>query len=874
MASPEGRSRRGDRTTGGQSSFIRGAPTRVAPSTSLSRRDDDASDSARSDVSSAPTAREPMRREAWSANGVNDEDLDEWDYAERGPLAKLKTRQMTEVAREKATMGVYVDDAELGAYSDATPAHLKKLTADPDFVGPESYPRRQRDWVGYYVAFVLCFASFVIGVAAMSNGEPEYLFRLVESAKGRLCGADAGVMNRPFLWHPHAGERDHGAGGELSVCVEACPTAHDWVCVDADVATAFGLSDASATNGDATNVTYNASVHGSTAPPPSPPPQPPSVECPSGVYLHSLMDFEPVFHACLPKDKEKQTVRGAATTGESFESEAGAEEGSAEGSTQGSEGSSVSGSEGSETPPPRDKHFSSALREVDTPERFIANAVFAEVDASRWPLVLTLVLVIGLAFGLNAILNRDAANYHAVALAGSILLGSFITALFGLKPFLKMNTLDGVLIDDLDDRLRGARFVRAATPYLAVPAAVVVVRVASHAVRNRDRLGLGTTLLDVAGSVLSLAGLDVVVPLAAIGPLVSVASWVMFGLIYLSAVASRHFHEDRVARGGGLERYEGVSDAGNASNEYDTHSAHSDSAGWHGVYRGATVFHFLFCGWCATWVVLFVRCVVSTVVVSWYWAREGDREKRLAEMSTWRAFRRVALCHAGSLALLAFWMPALTAPRVAIGAYCKIRGLVGTKTPPYSAPLAYRSAAVCQIALHGCSLRRACFNQHHLKMRNSEIVRKCERAADGAMFAGWVCTALASFAICAGLTNVDFLTVRGARWTLAPASCAALAGTVVFFAFFMAHREAVETIIQCFCEDTERNNGTPLRQYYAPAALKKLIFVDVQGHRAPSDRDADDAFEAEFKRQRRAKKEARRERKSNSSRMGSVKEEA
>ena len=233
MASPEGRSRRGDRTSGGQSSFIRGAQTRVAPSTR-----DDASET-RSEMSSAPTAREPMRREAWSS-AQNDEDLDEWDYAERGPLAKLKTRQMTEVAREKATMGVYVDEAELGAYSDAAPAHLKKLTADPDFVGPESYPRRQRDWVGYYVAFVLCFASFVIGVAAVSNGKPEYLFRLVESAGGRLCGADAGVMNRPFLWHPHAGERDHGVGGELSVCVEACPTAHDWVCVDADVATAFG----------------------------------------------------------------------------------------------------------------------------------------------------------------------------------------------------------------------------------------------------------------------------------------------------------------------------------------------------------------------------------------------------------------------------------------------------------------------------------------------------------------------------------------------------------------------------------------------------------------------------------------------------------
>jgi choline transporter-like protein 2/4/5 len=97
----------------------------------------------------------------------------------------------------------------------------------------------------------------------------------------------------------------------------------------------------------------------------------------------------------------------------------------------------------------------------------------------------------------------------------------------------------------------------------------------------------------------------------------------------------------------------------------------------------------------------------------------------------------------------------------------------------------------------------------------------------------------------------------------------------VFFAFFMAHREAVETIVQCFCEDTERNNGTPLRQYYAPAALKKLIFVDVQGHREPSDRDADDTFEAEFKESRRARRAERREKKSErQSRMGSVLEEA
>jgi len=151
------------------------------------------------------------------------------------------------------------------------------------------------------------------------------------------------------------------------------------------------------------------------------------------VYLHSLMDFEPVFYACLPKDKEKQTVRDASTTGEAREAS--------------SDGSDVSEPDSSSvspvSKPPRDRHFESAVKEVDTPERFIANAVFAEVDANRWPLVLTLVLVIGLAFGLNAILNRDASNYHSVALAGSSLLGLFIAALFGLKPFLAWTRFKG-----------------------------------------------------------------------------------------------------------------------------------------------------------------------------------------------------------------------------------------------------------------------------------------------------------------------------------------------------------------------------------------------------------------------------------------------
>jgi hypothetical protein len=145
---------------------------------------------------------------------------------------------------------------------------------------------------------------------------------------------------------------------------------------------------------------------------------------------------------------------------------------------------------------------------------------------------------------------------------------------------------------------------------------------------------------------------------------------------------------------------------------YDAGNDYTEHAGWHGVYRGATVFHVFVCAWFATWVVLFVRCVVSSAVCAWYWARDGERETKLSEMSTWRAVRRTAMCHAGSLALLAFWMPVFFIPRLIVGFVCYFGGRTDKQTPPYSQVLAYRSAAVCQIALHGASLKvRVCISQ-------------------------------------------------------------------------------------------------------------------------------------------------------------------
>ena len=53
----------------------------------------------------------------------------------------------------------------------------------------------------------------------------------------------------------------------------------------------------------------------------------------------------------------------------------------------------------------------------------------------------------------------------------------------------------------------------------------------------------------------------------------------------------------------------------------------------------------------------------------------------------------------------------------------------------------------------------------------------------------------------------------------------------------------------------ERNDGTPLRQYYMPESLKKLIFEEVKGQVMPSETDADDKFELEMKEARKTRRD-------------------
>jgi len=116
------------------------------------------------------------------------------------------------------------------------------------------------------------------------------------------------------------------------------------------------------------------------------------------------------------------------------------------------------------------------------------------------------------------------------------------------------------------------------------------------------------------------------------------------------------------------------------------------------------------------------------------------------------------------------------------------------------------------------------------------------------------------------VTAVVFLLhafAAGVNLAVVPAMAAAAGAGAVNAVFFTAYAEAIETILQCFCEDLERNDGSAVRRYFMPDSLKVLILAKEIGPRGRrQDAEAtDESFAAEVKEARRERREERRRRK-------------
>ena len=150
----------------------------------------------------------------------------------------------------------------------------------------------------------------------------------------------------------------------------------------------------------------------------------------------------------------------------------------------------------------------------------------------------TMILTVGTAYAMVMLMERDAANFHALAATSAVVLLLADAAALSAPRFLPVDLgLDGAVVNTLDPRLRLAKLTREWIPYLGfVPLALAVFVLARVFVRRED-LRLGATLLDAASAVLSLTGLNVVVPVATTFALGLIAAWFAAG--FFGSVPSR-----------------------------------------------------------------------------------------------------------------------------------------------------------------------------------------------------------------------------------------------------------------------------------------------------------------------------------------------
>jgi hypothetical protein len=539
----------------------------------------------------------PKKKVAWEEDS-SDESPDEWEFAERGPLAKLRAKNQGETAKERAALGFYVDEAEYGDEYDFSDVAMwkKAIGNDPDFIGPESYPRRMRDshgtcifilvhvrairlkscsfYTGYYIWFVMFFASMVVGWNGIGNGDPEHLWHLRDH-NGALCGLGS-MTKRPHLWHPFA--HDDPTSTEMhpsvGVCVDECPDAGDWVCVEDAAQEASkkagggggggrrrrGLLEDNAVDGEGVGMVRGVRRALREAERVNPNPtitdfefvvertetlihhrrllanetqtKPNATACPGGTWTASYLDYDETFNACVPAEDQTNSTH---------------------------------------SPDAMARAIDEAHAVVDTPERTFSN-LLADIYIARWCILIGVILTTLISYGMLMALENGAAAFTNLAFVSAIILqGCIALALGGQAIGQDTPVVGDAVITNVDTRVGaadvimtwilpiiGACFAASAGamawyayflsfPYASVSAIgnwsdVVFVYHRYYTTRRKD-LGVATLFLDQSSVVLHLTGLNFSIPLLTFVPLCGVTAWLASGVLSLSAMASEWFHK-------------------------------------------------------------------------------------------------------------------------------------------------------------------------------------------------------------------------------------------------------------------------------------------------------------------------------------------
>eukprot|EP00033_Pygsuia_biforma_P000840 GCRY01000978.1.p1 GENE.GCRY01000978.1~~GCRY01000978.1.p1 ORF type:complete len:697 (+),score=211.66 GCRY01000978.1:143-2233(+) len=248
--------------------------------------------------------------------------------------------------------------------------------------------------------------------------------------------------------------------------------------------------------------------------------------------------------------------------------------------------------------------------------------------------------------------------------------------------------------------------------------------------------------------------------------------------------------------------------------------------------RNMQIYHFFGLLWNTAFWLGVSECTVAGAIASWYFAR--DKDKDLPDSPVYSAFKRTLRYHFGSIAFGSLIIAIVQFIRAVINwveesldgkdndlVKCLLRCFqCYFKCVERFLKFINRNAYI-QIAIYGYPFCEAARRAFQLIFRNILRVATVNTIGEFLIFLGkiFICAICGATAlrIFKNLDNPEL------NYYAIPVMLVIILSYMIASAFMSIYDMAVDTILLCFCEDVERNDGSPGREYFMSEDLQEYI---------------------------------------------------
>ena len=265
------------------------------------------------------------------------------------------------------------------------------------------------------------------------------------------------------------------------------------------------------------------------------------------------------------------------------------------------------------------------------------------------------------------------------------------------------------------------------------------------------------------------------------------------------------------------------------------------------AFQYLTIYYALGFFWTFNWIVAISQATIAGAIATWYWAKD---KSALPLAPVLKSFYRTMRFHLGSLAFGSLIIAIVQVIR-AILMYIELQMKKHKESRVVTYLLACMQCcfacvekvlkflsknAYIEIAIYGYDFCEGARTAFELLVRNAIRVMVIDRVSDFLFLLGKMMVTLLTCIIGAAmlqqpesLPGGDTIDI-GRFWGVSLVLIAILSYTIAS-AFMAVFDMAINTVFLCFCEDSERNDGSAAKPYYMEESLRQ--FVDNAAKAAP-----------------------------------------